>query len=308
MDKMEFDMTDIAPKKMQAGVRLSTMKGGITSAYIGGAIMNFAIYAFVTIAQIHFGFVSDLGGIGDFLLQGAVYFTCAYVMFLLTMAIGSEKAKKQEFFVQAKERYESLRDDIIKNHGTQINDFCQWYVQNELKAARANTLTEISMGYDEYVEKYLGKTRDELKKLNLTDKQVKVIASANRIKPVKLESWMITRSRRVSVHRMVVAPSAQEKQTKDSKIHFFISLVTTMLVSFIAVDVSKAFSIELLILALIRLVPFIINIPLGLLRGYNLYAVKECSNFEALCTLIDSANVYFEELEEKIFVTEETEK
>jgi len=300
MDKLEFDMNDIAPKKMQAGVKLSTMKGGITSAYVGGAIMNFIVYAFVTFAQISFGIVDDISGAGDLILQGIIYFACAYVMFLLTMSIGSERAKRQDEFIKSKEKYEESRDQLIKNHGTKINEFCEWYVKNELQAARANALTEISMEYAEYEEKYLGKTRKDLQKIKLSKHEIRVIIQANKITPVKLESWMITRSRKVSAHRIAVAPSAQEKRAIDSKVHFGISLVTTMAASFAVVNISSAFSIELLILALVRLVPFIINIPLGLIRGYSLYSVREITNFESLCTLIESANVYFSESQEEI--------
>lgn len=306
--KFDFDMNNLAPKKIQAGVKLSTVKGGIMGAYIGGAVMNFIVYAFVTFAQISFGIAGGLEQAGDLLLQSIIYFTCAYVMFLLTVQIGAERAKQTQSFIQAKERYEAARDGLIKNHGTEINEFCEWYVHGELKAARTNSLTEISMSYEEYEREYLGLGKKALEKTDLSKHERKVVWRTNKILPVKLESWMITRSRKVSFHRIAVDSSAQEKKSTDSKLHFASSLITTLAASFAVVDVASAFSMQVLILALVRLIPFIINIPLGLIRGYGLYATREVSNFESLCTLIDSANVYFEGKEEKVFMSDETDR
>lgn len=208
-------------------------------------------------------------------------------------------------FIHAEPR---LRNGVIYFDKYGMNDYADMYVHGELKAARTNSLTEISMSYEEYEREYLGLGKKALEKTDLSKHERKVVWRTNKILPVKLESWMITRSRKVSFHRIAVDSSAQEKKSTDSKLHFAISLITTLAASFAVVDVASAFSMQVLILALVRLIPFIINIPLGLIRGYGLYATREVSNFESLCTLIDSANVYFEGKEEKVFMSDETDR
>lgn len=120
---------------------------------------------------------------------------CSFGMYANCADAGGKTGKKNDLYTDAVNKYNKLKDDIVNQDSTasRLAEFCEWYILDELESTRRSILSTCSISYEDYVLKYIGKGKSDLKKYSLTKKELKAVLSANALKPIKLNPDSIMR-------------------------------------------------------------------------------------------------------------------
>lgn len=141
---------------------------------------------------------------------------CSFGMYANCADAGGKNGKKNDQYIDAVNKYNGLKDDIIKQDSTasRLSEFCEWYILDELISTRKRILATCSISYEDYELKYIGKGKKDLKSYSLTKKERKAILAANAVKPIKLNPDSIMRIGRDSAKNrrkpMGVAPATKK--------------------------------------------------------------------------------------------------
>jgi hypothetical protein len=120
-----------------------------------------------------------------------------------------------------------------------MNEFCAWYIANELKHARQSLLAVSGISYATY-EAYIGVDDDMVEAdEKLTKRQKNAIIEANSLKPIYLDADMIMRRASAAKRK------ASRKLTPESKL--YIKSGTRLVRMFISSALIVAVSFEVII-------------------------------------------------------------
>ena len=181
--------------------------------------------------------ISDIRDIG---LEFFLILFASYAMYIFCADGGTSAGIATDVYKAAVARFADLKKRVMENaRYAKLNDFCVWYIEDELKKTRMRHLVVTGITYDEYVAKYSKLSRKELKALSeLTDIQRKAIHKANTVKMIRLTPNMLLSTQRSDASArfaLRITPKMQRNLTFSSKLVKM--SVASLCVSLIALEV-----------------------------------------------------------------------
>ena len=158
-----------------------------------------------------------------------IFMACTYSMYINAADSGERAGKNTAMYIEKKNEYEERKKTVIKNRlRTQLNPFCLWYIENELKEAKSFELDAVGISYEEYLKNYNGKDEETIQKNEaLSSMEKEAIIKANNIKPIKLMPEMIMKRERGGKRRGPIGL----RPDIHKYIHYTSKLFTTIIVS-----------------------------------------------------------------------------
>ena len=160
-----------------------------------GMLKNFSVIlaAFAMVVLIALVF-ADVSFEATFSLQWAVklgfYLILMYVLFFSMQSTGIQDGRVQDGYVSARSKYNTIRETIRSDSELEsLQDFCDEYIVNELRAARTKVLRAASIPYSMFAEKWL--ENDDPLPTDISRKKRLAIRLAQRLKPITLTPDML---------------------------------------------------------------------------------------------------------------------
>lgn len=145
----------------------------------------------------------------------------------LMIKVGTFGGKLDDEYIDAKKRY-GLAVKAAKERSIQLlTPFCEWQIDVEFERAKRARCSRLRIKYEDYREKYEGKSLEELKKLLPLEKAV-AVDLINKMEPIELTPDMLLYgySRREERHRVTVSGEEYEESRIYGKKGLVISVVT----------------------------------------------------------------------------------
>lgn len=157
-----------------------------------GILISLILFAVVVILTTDIKLV-NISNLRDLGLEFYLLLFTSYSMYILCVGGGTDSGLCSEVYKDAVKKFEDLKTRLSKTQYDKLNDFCEWYAEEELKKARMQYLINSSISYDVYASKYVGLSRKEIKACDeLSDSQKRAIRAANRIKRMRITPMMLT--------------------------------------------------------------------------------------------------------------------
>lgn len=145
----------------------------------------------------------------------------SYLLFLNGFRQGGNAFRETENYTGVLTEYKDLIDELYKKNLTyKLDDFCEWWVKNELENARKILLQPYNLTIKDYNDiVYNGVDKQ------LTDEQKAIIERCKKIKPLKLTKEMIL-SPKINIERFSLYENG--KKVKWLKIYYFTLKAVTL--------------------------------------------------------------------------------
>lgn len=277
--------------------RISLEKKKISSFLIGNAralIITFILFTVVVVMttdvrQITVTSITDIGY--EFFL---VLFA-SYAMYIFCAEGGTTIGLNTDLYKNAMARFDELKKKIMENaRYSKLNDFCLWYVEDELKKTRMHHLVVAGITYDEYLEKYSKLSRAELNEItDITELQKKAILKANLVKMIHLTPNMLTSTQRKESQArfaLRITPKMQKRLTFSAKLVKM--SIMSLCVSLIALEIIVEPSWAVFAEVCLKLAMVIINGFDGRSAGYTNIVEDTVEFVNAQCDLLEQAIYY----------------
>jgi hypothetical protein len=232
MDKLPVSPT----AKLDVSPTTSKKPSTASSGLIIGAFIVLAVIV-VMLAEIDITDFSTLPKLGA---NFFVLLFCNYGMYLNQRDNGIGAGKQSSIYLDVMSKYDELKCKIVEAEiDYRMNEFCAWYIANELKHARQSLLAVSGISYATY-EAYIGVDDDMVEAdEKLTKRQKNAIIEANSLKPIYLDADMIMRRASAAKRK------ASRKLTPESKL--YIKSGTRLVRMFISSALIVAVSFEVII-------------------------------------------------------------
>lgn len=232
MDKLPVSPT----AKLDVSPTAAKKPSPTSSGLIIGAFIVLAVIV-VMLAEIDITDFSTLPKLGA---NFFVLLFCNYGMYLNQRDNGIGAGKQSSIYLDVMSKYDDLKCKIVEAEiDYRMNEFCAWYIANELKHARQSLLAVSGISYATY-EAYIGVDDDMVEAdEKLTKRQKNAIIEANSLKPIYLDADMIMRRASAAKRK------ASRKLTPESKL--YIKSGTRLVRMFISSALIVAVSFEVII-------------------------------------------------------------
>ena len=263
----------------KAGKKKATKKfvdyGGV---FIAVSIV-FAVI-FIVSNEISVTSAWDLASFGlDFFLL----LFCTYAMYIGCADSGSKAGLMTQAYNATSKRFDDKKEKVIQSgYQKHLLEFCQDYIERELRSSRTTILSNVGVDYEEYCEKYAGKDKQTINALEGISKiQKKAINTANDVKPIRLTPEMIMMRGTSANRRSPLGTHPRTRKNKSFGGKFISSASITLVTTAIVLQTtSKPLSVIIATCAM-KLVTIIVNGFLGYKMGYEnivVYTVDYMSN------------------------------
>jgi hypothetical protein len=221
---------------------------------------------------------------------------CSYGMYINTTGSGKKQGLLTNVYLEANNRYEELKRKI-KNGGLEkkLSEFCQGYVQYELRNARTLILANVGISYETYEKHMIGR---DVEKLDLdepiTDVQKKAVRKANRLKPIKLTPEMIIQKDRAPNRRSPLGVNPHTKKMFTFALKAVTTGVTALLMIRMAFSVLTKPSWGMFASVLLKMLAVMLNGFMGYQFGYEHITVTTVSYMNSQSDLMEQVLQYAE--------------
>lgn len=176
--------------------KISLERRKISQYLMGNArtlMIAFILFAVIVVMTTDITFVS-VSSIKDFGLEFFLILFASYAMYVCCADGGTNAGMATEAYKESEKRFVELKERVLaESIYSRLNEFCAYYIADELKKTRMQFLLVASISYDEYLEKYSKLGKAEIKTLpNLTELQKNAIIKANRVRQIRFTPDMIT--------------------------------------------------------------------------------------------------------------------
>ena len=203
--------------------------GTLVSAFI------ILVVIVVMLADIH------LTDFNAWLKLGTNFFVllfCNYAMYINQLDSGIRSGKLDDGYIKVRNKYDELKKQIVdESIDYRMNDFCVWYIGEELKSARSAVLAACGVSYNTY-EPYISKNEEDILKVeNLSEQQKEAMIEANKIKPISLNTDMIMQRESAKKRRIKPRATPTKKRNIKSGLKLVKLFINSGLISAIAFEV-----------------------------------------------------------------------
>ena len=173
---------------------ISTDRKKLSQLILGNArtlMIAFILFTVVVVmtTDIRFTTISSIRDLG---LDFFILLFSSYGMYVCCADGGIKSGYSTEIYKSAVVRFDELKSRIEESMLPRMGDFCNYYVDEELKKTRMQYLSVACIPYDVYMEKYVKLGKREIDALEeLTDSQKKAVKKAHRVHRIKLTPEMI---------------------------------------------------------------------------------------------------------------------
>ena len=279
--------------------KISTERKKLSQMLYGNArtiLIVFILFSVVVVMTTDIRLVT-ISSIRDLGLEFFLLLFSSYAMYVACADGGTSAGLATTAYKDSVKRFTELKTQLLENaRYSRINEFCAWYIAEDLKKTRMQYLIVASITYDEYLEKYSKLGRTEIKCLTeLTKLQKKAIIRANRVRQIRFTPDMLTTMQGKSAFTRFVlylTPKTQRRFAFGAK---FIKM------SFVAIGMSLiAFKIILepswtvFAEVCIKLVTVVVNGFDGRTMGFNNIAIDTVNYTNAQSDLMYQAIRYID--------------
>lgn len=166
----------------------------ISKLILGNArtlIMVLILFTVVVVMTTDIRFVT-ISSIRDLGLEFFILLFSSYCMYITCADGGIKSGCETDIYKSALTRFDELKKRIEDTMLPRMDDFCVYYVDEELKKTRMQYLSLACIPYDVYMEKYVTLGKTEINALTeLTSAQKSAVRKANNVKRIKLTPKMI---------------------------------------------------------------------------------------------------------------------
>lgn len=156
-------------------------------------MIAFILFSVIVVMTTDITLVS-ISSIKDFGLEFFLLLFASYAMYVCCADSGTSAGLATEAYKASVSRFAGLKEQLLENtRYSRLNEYCAYYIAEELKKTRTQYLIVAGIKYDEYLEKYSKLSRSEIKHhTELTKLQRKAIVRANRVRQIRFTPDMMT--------------------------------------------------------------------------------------------------------------------
>ena len=254
--------------------KISIEKRKISKLILGNArtlMIAFILFMVIVVMTTDISLIT-ISSIKDFGLEFFLLLFASYAFYVVNADGGTSDGLATEEYKGAVKRFEELKTQALENaRYSRLNEYCEYYIAEELKKTRMHYLVAASIRYDEYLEKYAKLSRREIMALtDLTELQKKAVNKANRVKQIRFTPDMMTTMQGKNVFTrfaLSVTPKMYKNFAFGTK--FIKMSVAALGMSLIALQVILEPSWTVFAEVCMKLVTVVINGFDGRTMGYN---------------------------------------
>ena len=231
--------------------------------------------------------ITDLG------LEFFLLLFASYGMYICCADGGVSKGYANNAYIAAVGRFDELKSQIVESCLPRMNEFCAYYVDEELRKTRMQYLSVVCIPYDVYIDKYVNLGRSEINALpELKTAQKKAIRKANKVSRINLSPERImTLGRTVhSRSALSVTPETLKNITFGKKIVKMSAISICM--SMVALDVVMQPSWTVFAEVCLKLATVVINGFDGYREGFNNITIHTVNYVNNQSSLMQQAIQY----------------
>lgn len=274
MNYTEYDLETSAEKRRQA--RKNFEKGAsdpdkfqLNDLMLGALVLIAALISFTD-------FSLSWGSLRNFTALTVFLYIITMFVYRNRYAKGIQRGKREQEYIDSLSQYRGERQQIYDLQIVgRVPKFCVWYKKKELREYRESLLCDIEMEYEEYVEKYLRMPSKDIIKSDLSTLVKKTLIKCNKAKSIRLYPGMILNENGEYDRTKLIGTSGRERERSDKKKQAINRAIYVVFGALIAFDLIFNFSLTLIFLWIVRMLPVIIAIITGDDGGYCNIAVTE---------------------------------
>jgi len=176
--------------------KISSDKRKISQYILGNArtlMIVFILFSVIVVMTTDIKLVT-ISSIKDFGLEFFLLLFASYAFYVVNADGGTSAGLATDVYKESVKRFEEHKAQLLANDRySRLNEFCTYYIAEELKKARMRHLVIAGIGYDEYLEKYAKLSKREIEVLpELTELQKKAITKANKVRQIRFTPDMMT--------------------------------------------------------------------------------------------------------------------
>ena len=263
-----------------------------------GVFLIFAVVIIVT-TDIRLASWEELAGLS---LDFALLLFCSYTMYVNCSDSGMRHGFRTDAYLDAVDKFDGRKKKIVDNKNqTRLHEFCRHYIEEELQHSKMAELEVVGFSYEEYLERWLGKDKEEIEQLpNLTQAQKKAIEKANAIRPIKLTPEMIMRRARGYARRSPLGMNPEKKKQINLGVKFITTLILSLFMTVIVLDMVIEPTWLMFAGCMLKLVAVVLNGFTGYKYGYENIVFDTVNYMNDQTDLMDQAIEFFEGGAEKV--------
>lgn len=259
-------------------------------------LIAFILFSVIVVMTTDITLVS-IADIKDFGLEFFLILFASYAMYVCCADGGTSAGLLTDVYKAAVSRFTELRNQIVENDRySRLNEFCAYYIAEELKKTRTQYLIIASINYDEYLEKYSKLSRSELKKhTELTKLQRKAIVRANRVRQIRFNPDMLTTMQgKSALARFALSLTPKTLRKIASSTKFLKMSLVAVGMSLIALQVIFEPTWTVFAEVCMKLAAVVVNGFDGRTMGYNNIVVDTVNYTDAQSDLMKQAIHYID--------------
>lgn len=178
--------------------KISLEKKKLSQLILGNArtlVIAFILFTVIVVMTTDISLIT-VSSIKDFGLEFFLILFASYAMYVCCADGGMNAGYATEEYKGAVKRFFDLKEKILGNtQFTRMNEFCAYYIADDLKRVRTQYLIVAGIKYEEYLDKYVKLDKSEIENIKeLTKLQKKAILKANKVKPIHFTPDMMISS------------------------------------------------------------------------------------------------------------------
>ena len=263
--------------------------GNARSLMIAFILFTVIVVMTTDIRLITISSITDLG------LEFFLLLFSSYGMYVCCTDGGIKNGYATDTYKESVKRFDELKNRIEESMLPRMNDFCNYYLDEELRKTRMQYLSVACIPYDVYMDKYVKLGKKEIDALtDLTTVQKKAVKKANRIRRIKLTPEMILTQGKTLHYRSVFAATPDTMKNIAFGVKIFKMSFISICMSLIALDIILEPSWTVFAEVCLKLFTVIINGFDGHKDGYNNITIHTVNYVNNQSSLMRQAIQYIE--------------
>jgi len=237
---------------------------------------------------------SDTTDIVTFVFNFAILMFCSTAIMISCDDTGSRAGMETDNFLKSVSRYNEEKSKMYdKKHQLRLYEFCNWYIDDELRRTRESMLLARGIPYEIYAQKFMNKSEKELRAMHeLTKERIEFLIEVNNTKRIYLTPDMIVFEGKRTYERDPIADDpANARRLKITK-KILYSALFSVLFSSIGIQLINDFNIETVATALFRILYFANAGFRGYQIGFTSASEDAVGYFNSKSNILDAFDEY----------------
>ena len=293
MDRIETNQKSFADTLVLANSKKQKIAKNLIN-YAGLLIGVFLVFAVIVITTTDISITAE--GLATLSLDFVLLLFCSYLMYISAADSGMRKALLSDIYKNALSRFEELKKKLVeKKLQTRLYEFCQYYIQNELKNSQMRELLSVGFSYEDYEKVWRNLDKNKIEEsIVLTTAQKTALIKANSYKPITLTPEMILRQGRDCFSREPLGKSPRQKKYFHFYSKFFTTIIISIIMSVVVLSETTESAWVIFTSCMVKLLSVVVNGFTGYKYGYENIVVDTVNYMDDQCDLIEQAMQYFD--------------